>query len=154
MTTSESKGRFFPKRIDSNRVAQRIESIRITNWNALVTAWYTIFSYIFSQAGTMLTINVSRKTQINIWEGCLNFNFRRENWRHKKSTSSRKVDEIERLTHHQYAVNRYRIDTVARRPFQLKTASSCAYGKARNFDPSQLMASRAFWPANLVHKIR
>jgi len=37
MTTSESKGRFFfTKRIDSNRFAQRIESIRIANWNALV----------------------------------------------------------------------------------------------------------------------
>jgi len=36
MTTSESKGRFFIKRIDSNRFAQRIESIRIANWNALL----------------------------------------------------------------------------------------------------------------------
>jgi len=38
MTTSESKGRFFTKRIDSNRFAQQIESIRIANWNVLVIA--------------------------------------------------------------------------------------------------------------------
>jgi len=30
------KADFFTKRIDSNRFAQRIESIRIANWNALV----------------------------------------------------------------------------------------------------------------------
>ena len=38
MTTSESKGRFFYKtnRFESIRVANRTESIRITNWNALV----------------------------------------------------------------------------------------------------------------------
>jgi len=34
MTTSESKGRFFYK---TNRFTQRIESIRIANWNALAT---------------------------------------------------------------------------------------------------------------------
>jgi len=32
------KADFFTKRIDSNRFAQRIESIRIANWNALVVA--------------------------------------------------------------------------------------------------------------------
>jgi len=36
MTTSESKGRFFYK---TNRFAQRIESIRIANWNALLNVW-------------------------------------------------------------------------------------------------------------------
>ena len=34
MTTSESKGRFFTKQ--SIRITNRIESIRIANWNALV----------------------------------------------------------------------------------------------------------------------
>jgi len=39
MTTSESKGRFFYKtnRFESIPITNRIESIRIANWNALVT---------------------------------------------------------------------------------------------------------------------
>ena len=38
MTTSESKGRFFYKTnlFESIRITNRIESIRIANWNALV----------------------------------------------------------------------------------------------------------------------
>jgi len=37
MTTSESKGRFFYKTnlFESIRITNRIESIRIANWNAL-----------------------------------------------------------------------------------------------------------------------
>ena len=38
MTTSESKGRFFNKmnQFESIRITNRIESIRIANWNALL----------------------------------------------------------------------------------------------------------------------
>jgi len=40
MTTNESKGRFFYKTnlFESIRITNRIESIRIANWNALVPA--------------------------------------------------------------------------------------------------------------------
>jgi len=37
MTTSESKGRFFSQN-ESIRITNRLESIRIANWNALLAA--------------------------------------------------------------------------------------------------------------------
>jgi len=47
MTTSESKGRFFYKtnRFESIRITNRIEYIRIANWNALDTIRYDTRCY-------------------------------------------------------------------------------------------------------------
>jgi len=44
MTTSESKGRFFYKTnlFESIRITNRIESIRIANWNVLVNIFRVI----------------------------------------------------------------------------------------------------------------
>jgi len=54
MTTSESNGRFFYKknRFESIRVTNRIESIRIANWNALPAAsWRELGADLAAQLG-------------------------------------------------------------------------------------------------------
>ena len=59
MTTSESKDRFFYKtnRFESIRLTNRIEWIRIANWNALLDMPWTVQLYVAADHKTYRPVN-------------------------------------------------------------------------------------------------